>query len=146
MRLLVAEDDPGLRQVLVLGLRDNGYQVDAAERGDDAIDLLRFLRPSRSTARDLVHRVDRLELLRQQNLDRREGGGPQTQAGDRHETDEPDANAADRLCESRGNGGNGRRLGSGGSGPNAGHQRPIGPALTSAERPRIWPPRRARRV
>lgn len=42
MRVLVAEDDPGLRQVLVLGLKDCGYQVDAAERGDDAIDLLKF--------------------------------------------------------------------------------------------------------
>ena len=42
MRVLVAEDDPGLRQVLVMGLSDNGYQVDAAERGDDAIDLLKF--------------------------------------------------------------------------------------------------------
>ena len=42
MRVLVAEDDPGLREVLVLGLEDNGYQVDAAERGDDAIDLFKF--------------------------------------------------------------------------------------------------------
>jgi DNA-binding response OmpR family regulator len=42
MRLLVAEDDPGLRSVLVLGLKDHGYQVDAAERGDDAIDLMKF--------------------------------------------------------------------------------------------------------
>ena len=42
MRVLVAEDDPGLRQVLVLGLKDYGYQVDAAERGDDAIDLFKF--------------------------------------------------------------------------------------------------------
>ncbi len=42
MRVLVAEDDPGLRQVLVMGLKDYGYQVDAAERGDDAIDLLKF--------------------------------------------------------------------------------------------------------
>jgi two-component system copper resistance phosphate regulon response regulator CusR len=42
MRVLVAEDDPGLREVLVLGLKDQGYQVDAAERGDDAIDLLKF--------------------------------------------------------------------------------------------------------
>ena len=42
MRVLVAEDDPGLREVLVLGLRDHGYQVDAAARGDDAIDLLKF--------------------------------------------------------------------------------------------------------
>jgi DNA-binding response OmpR family regulator len=42
MRLLIAEDDPGLRQVLEMGLRDYGYQVDSAERGDDAIDLLKF--------------------------------------------------------------------------------------------------------
>jgi two-component system copper resistance phosphate regulon response regulator CusR len=42
MRVLVAEDDPGLREILVLGLEDHGYQVDAAERGDDAIDLLKF--------------------------------------------------------------------------------------------------------
>ncbi len=42
MRVLVAEDDPGLREVLVLGLEDHGYFVDSAERGDDAIDLLKF--------------------------------------------------------------------------------------------------------
>jgi DNA-binding response OmpR family regulator len=42
MRVLVAEDDPGLREVLVLGLADSGYQVDAVDRGDDAIDMLKF--------------------------------------------------------------------------------------------------------
>ena len=42
MRILVAEDDPGLRGVLVLGLEDAGFQVDAVERGDDAIDQLKF--------------------------------------------------------------------------------------------------------
>src|ERR1035437_7925873 len=42
MRVLVAEDDPGQRQGLVMGRRDYGYQVDAAERGDDAIDLFKF--------------------------------------------------------------------------------------------------------
>ena len=42
MRLLVAEDDPALRDVLARGLRDHGYQVDAAEDGDDAVDLLKF--------------------------------------------------------------------------------------------------------
>lgn len=40
MRVLVAEDDPGLREVMVLGLQDSGYQVDAVDRGDDAIDQL----------------------------------------------------------------------------------------------------------
>ena len=42
MRILVAEDDAGLREVLVLGLQDAGYHVDAVERGDDAIDQLRW--------------------------------------------------------------------------------------------------------
>jgi DNA-binding response OmpR family regulator len=42
VRILVAEDDPGLRGVLVLGLEDAGFQVDAVERGDDAIDQLKF--------------------------------------------------------------------------------------------------------
>jgi len=40
VRVLVAEDDPGLREVIVLGLQDSGYQVDAVDRGDDAIDQL----------------------------------------------------------------------------------------------------------
>ena len=42
MRVLVAEDDEGLREVLVLGLSEAGYHVDAVERGDDAIDRLRW--------------------------------------------------------------------------------------------------------
>jgi DNA-binding response OmpR family regulator len=42
MRVLVAEDDLGLREVLVLGLEDQGYRVDAVERGDDAIDQLKW--------------------------------------------------------------------------------------------------------
>jgi DNA-binding response OmpR family regulator len=42
MRVLVAEDDPGLREVVVLGLTDAGYHVDAVSRGDDAIDQLRW--------------------------------------------------------------------------------------------------------
>lgn len=42
MRVLVAEDDDGLRDVLVLGLSEAGYQVDAVERGDEAIDYLKW--------------------------------------------------------------------------------------------------------
>jgi DNA-binding response OmpR family regulator len=42
MRVLVAEDEPGLREVIVLGLVDAGYRVDAVGRGDDAIDQLRW--------------------------------------------------------------------------------------------------------
>jgi DNA-binding response OmpR family regulator len=42
MRVLVAEDDAGLRDVIVMGLQDGGYHVDAVARGDDAIDQLRW--------------------------------------------------------------------------------------------------------
>jgi DNA-binding response OmpR family regulator len=42
MRVLVAEDDRGLRDVIVLGLRDAGYHVDAVDSGDDAIDQFRW--------------------------------------------------------------------------------------------------------
>src|SRR5437868_14700377 len=42
MRILVAEDDPGLQNVIVLGLQDSGYHVDAVDRGDDAIDQLKW--------------------------------------------------------------------------------------------------------
>jgi DNA-binding response OmpR family regulator len=42
MRILVAEDDPGLRTVLVAGLEDHGYHVDAVDRGDTAISQLKF--------------------------------------------------------------------------------------------------------
>ena len=40
MRLLVAEDDPRLRELLERGLGRAGYVLDAAGRGDDALDLL----------------------------------------------------------------------------------------------------------
>src|SRR5438105_10780063 len=42
MRILVAEDDRGLREVLVQGLEDAGYFVDAVDRGDNAIEQLKF--------------------------------------------------------------------------------------------------------
>ena len=41
MRVLVAEDDPGLRSVLERGLREHGYVVDAVADGIDALAYLR---------------------------------------------------------------------------------------------------------
>jgi DNA-binding response OmpR family regulator len=40
MRILIAEDDAPLLSVLTRGLRQNGYVVDTAERGDDALHML----------------------------------------------------------------------------------------------------------
>ena len=41
MRILLAEDDDGLRSVLERGLRENGYVVDAVPDGDQAATYLR---------------------------------------------------------------------------------------------------------
>ena len=42
MRLLVIEDDPSLRDVLVRGLESDGYFVDTAAAAENALELLRF--------------------------------------------------------------------------------------------------------
>ncbi|MDQ6774232.1 MAG: response regulator transcription factor [Candidatus Dormibacteraeota bacterium] len=42
MRILIAEDDPGVLSVLARGLREEGYVLDTAMRGDDALELLRM--------------------------------------------------------------------------------------------------------
>src|SRR5260370_17222025 len=42
MRILVAEDDPGLRDVLVQGLEEEGEEGGGVERGDAAIEQLRL--------------------------------------------------------------------------------------------------------
>jgi len=42
VRILVAEDDSSLRELLVQGLEEAGYLVDSVEAGDDAIEQLRF--------------------------------------------------------------------------------------------------------
>src|SRR5204862_6100915 len=42
MRVLVAEDDRGLREVLVQGLEDAGYYVDSVDRGAAAMEQRRF--------------------------------------------------------------------------------------------------------
>lgn len=41
MRVLIAEDDRGLRDVLARGLRENGYVVDAVADGPEAVSYLR---------------------------------------------------------------------------------------------------------
>lgn len=42
VRILLAEDDAPVRNVLVRGLEESGYIVDAVDRGDDALHMLRL--------------------------------------------------------------------------------------------------------
>jgi DNA-binding response OmpR family regulator len=48
MRVLVAEDDDALRSVLVRGLVEEGYTVDALDRGDEALAVIDWRMPGLS--------------------------------------------------------------------------------------------------
>lgn len=71
MRVLVAEDDAKLRDVLVRGLQSAGYTVDAAARGDDALEFL--LANAYSAAvidwrMPVMDGIDVVTTIRQRNL------------------------------------------------------------------------------
>lgn len=70
MRLLVAEDDQGLRSVLERGLRENGYAVDAVGDGDLA---LRYLDTYEYEVAILDWRMPKLSGLELIQLLRRRG-------------------------------------------------------------------------
>jgi DNA-binding response OmpR family regulator len=63
MRVLVAEDDRGLREVLVQGLEEAGYFVDAVAAGDEAIDQLRFYEYDVAVVDWRMPRVSGLEVV-----------------------------------------------------------------------------------
>jgi DNA-binding response OmpR family regulator len=63
MRVLVAEDDRGLREVLVQGLEEAGYFVDAVAAGDEAIDQLRFYEYDVAVLDWRMPRVSGLEVV-----------------------------------------------------------------------------------
>lgn len=44
-RILIAEDEPLLRQLIVIELRDNGFDVIEAQNGEEALQLLETERP-----------------------------------------------------------------------------------------------------
>ena len=64
MRILLAEDEPGLRDVIAQGLTKAGYQVDTAERGDDAIDQLKWYEYDVAVLDWMMPEVDGLEVVR----------------------------------------------------------------------------------
>ena len=63
MRVLIAEDDRGLREVLVQGLEEAGYFVDAVAAGDEAIDQLRFYEYDVAVIDWRMPRVSGLEVV-----------------------------------------------------------------------------------
>ena len=65
MRLLIAEDDLALRSVLERGLTEHGYVLDAVDRGDDALHLLRIYDYAAAVIDWRMPGMDGAELIRQ---------------------------------------------------------------------------------
>lgn len=63
MRVLVAEDDAGLRSVLERGLKENGYAVDAVADGEEALAYLRAYEYSAAVVDWRMPRVSGLEVV-----------------------------------------------------------------------------------
>ena len=63
MRVLVAEDDRGLREALGRGLRENGYTVDAVPDGQAAVTYLRSYRYEVAVLDWRMPRLSGLDLL-----------------------------------------------------------------------------------
>lgn len=72
MRVLVAEDDPGLRSVLERGLRESGYVVDTVTDGEDALTYLRTYDYAVAVLDWRMPKVSGLEVVRAL---RRQGSG-----------------------------------------------------------------------
>lgn len=70
MRLLVAEDDRGLREVLARGLRENGYAVDAVPDGQQALSFLRVYEYEVAVLDWRMPGLSGLEVLQQIRRDR----------------------------------------------------------------------------
>lgn len=71
MRVLVAEDDAKLREVLARGLRSAGYTVDVAARGDAALGLLLLNRYAAAVVdwrMPVMDGIDVVSTIRSQNL------------------------------------------------------------------------------
>src|SRR4051812_49792065 len=77
MRILVVDDDRAVRESLRRSLAFNGYQVDLASDGKDALEAVQQRRPDAMVLDVMMPRLDGLEGCRRM----REAGEPRPQAG-----------------------------------------------------------------
>lgn len=62
--LLIVEDDATVRETLALNLRSEGYQVETAQDGEQALELARRAKPDLVVLDVMLPRLDGLTLLR----------------------------------------------------------------------------------
>jgi len=65
MRILLVDDDPNIAQLVVLYLQKEGYEVQTADRGDEALELFRKNPPDLILLDLMLPGMDGLEVCRQ---------------------------------------------------------------------------------
>ncbi len=65
MRILLVDDDPNIRQLVVLYLEKEGYEVDVADRGDKALELFRKNPPGLMLLDIMLPGMDGWEVCRE---------------------------------------------------------------------------------
>lgn len=68
--VLVVEDDPAQREVLAYNIRAEGYQVETAERGDEALERVRLEVPDLVVLDWMLPNVSGIEICRQLKVTR----------------------------------------------------------------------------
>ncbi|PVZ14577.1 response regulator transcription factor [Actinomycetospora cinnamomea] len=74
--VLVADDDPDVRDVVVFKLQQSGHEVLVAEDGGAALDLARSSRPDLAVLDVMMPRMTGLDVCRELRADRATAGIP----------------------------------------------------------------------
>jgi DNA-binding response OmpR family regulator len=74
--VLVADDDPDVRDVVVFKLQQSGHEVLVAEDGGAALDLARSARPDLAVLDVMMPRMTGLDVCRELRADRSTAGIP----------------------------------------------------------------------
>ncbi len=64
-KILVADDEPQIRRALIMALRGHGYEVEAAEDGEDALTRLASWSPDAMVLDLVMPKLDGFEVLRE---------------------------------------------------------------------------------
>ena len=64
-KVLVADDEPQIRRALIMALRGHGYEVEAAEDGEDALTRLASWSPDAMVLDLVMPKMDGFEVLRE---------------------------------------------------------------------------------
>ena len=83
MKILIADDSPTIRRLVVARLEADGYEVVAAEDGQQAVELARAEHPDACVLDKIMPKLDGFEVVRELRADPQPRGVPVVMLTDR---------------------------------------------------------------